>query len=77
MLCSLALSDFVVGLVAQAIYIAHQLTKDRYVHHASLMVGYSLCGVSFLTITAIIVDRFLALHYHMRYVTLVTELNIL
>ena len=27
----------------------------------------------FLTITAITVDRFLALHYHMRYATLVTE----
>ena len=72
-LCCLAVSDFVVGLVAQPIYIAHQLTKDRYVHHASVMVGYSLCGVSFLTITAITVDRFLALHYHMRYATLVTE----
>ena len=37
------------------------------------MIGYSLCGVSFLTITTIIVDRFLALHFHMRYATLVTE----
>ena len=71
-LCSLA----VVGLVAQPIYIAHQLTKDRYVHHASVMVGYSLCGVSFFTVTAITVDRFLALHYHMRYATLVTEFRV-
>ena len=73
MLCSLAVSDFLVGLFAQPIYIAQQLTKDRFVHHASVMMGYSLCGVSFLTVTAITVDRFLALHYHMRYVTLVTE----
>ena len=75
-LCGLAVSDFVVGLVAQPIYIAEQLTKDGYVHHASLMVGYSLCGVSFFTVTAITVDRFLALHYHMRYATLVTEFRV-
>ena len=73
MLCSLAVSDFLVGLIAQPIYIAELLTKDRFVDHAARMIGYSLCGVSLLTITTIIVDRFLALHYHMRYVTLVTE----
>ena len=70
MLCSLAVSDLLVGLIAQPIYIAEQLTR---VDHVSVMIGYSLCGVSLLTITAITVDRFLALHYHMRYVTLVTE----
>jgi len=73
MLCSLAVSDFLVGLVAQPIYIAKELTKDHYAHYVSVMMGYSLSGVSFLTITAITVDRFLALHYHMRYATLVTE----
>ena len=36
-------------------------------------MGLSLCGVSLWTITAITVDRFLVLHYHMRYATLVTE----
>ena len=73
MLCSLAVSDFLVGLIAQPIYIAVRLTQDRFVDHAARMIGYSLCGVSFLTITTIIVDRFLALHFHMRYATLVTE----
>ena len=74
MLCSLAVSDFLVGLIFQPIFIAKELLKDnRYVKHFSDMMGYSLCGVSFLTITAITVDRFLALHYHMRYATLVTE----
>ena len=70
---SLAVSDFLVGLIAQPIYIAEKLTKDRFVDHVSVMMGYSLCGVSLLTITAITVDRFLALHYHMRYATLVAE----
>ena len=73
MLCSLAVSDFLVGLIAQPIYIAERLTQDRFVEHAARMIGYSLCGVSLLTITTIIVDRFLALHYHMRYATLLTE----
>ena len=73
MLCSLAISDFLVGLVAQPIYIAEQLTGDHNTHRVSVMTGFSLCGVSFLTITAITVDRFLALHYHMRYATLVTK----
>ena len=72
MLCSLAVSDFLVGLIAQPIYIAEQLTKDRFVDRAAVMMGFSLCGVSLWTVTAITVDRFLALHYHMRYATLVT-----
>ena len=77
MLCSLAVSDFLVGLIAQPIYIAKELLQeDRYVNHISDMSGYSLCGVSFLTITAITVDRFLALHYHMRHATLVTESSV-
>ena len=74
MLCSLAVSDLLVGLIAQPIYIAHQLTDDRGVaYHLWRLLGPSLCIVSLLTITAITVDRFLALHYHMRYATLVTE----
>ena len=72
-LCSLAVSDLLVGLVAQPIYIGEQLTGDQNAHRVAVMMGFSLCGVSFLTITAITVDRFLALHYHMRYTTLVTE----
>ena len=76
MLCSLAVSDFLVGLIAQPIYIAERLTQDRFVYSVSVMMGYSLCGVSFWTITAITIDRFLALHYHMRYATLVTEYRV-
>ena len=73
MLCSLAVSDFLVGLVAQPIYIAEQLTQDRIVSYVVVLTSPSLCKVSLMTITAITVDRFLALHYHMRYATLVTE----
>jgi len=73
MLCSLAVSDILVGLIVQPIYCTLLLTKDHDLYHVSTKLGYSLCGVSFLTITAITVDRFLALHYHMSYTSLVTE----
>jgi len=74
MLCSLAVSDFLVGLIAQPFYIAQQLTEDRgFAYHVWRLLGSSLCVVSLLTITAINVDRFLALHYHMRYASLVTQ----
>ncbi|XP_078383315.1 adenosine receptor A2b-like [Oculina patagonica] len=79
MLCSLAVSDLLVGLITQPIYIAKLITKLRITkQHPFLrlvwrMIGISLGGVSFLTITSITMDRFLALHYHMRYATLVTK----
>ena len=75
-LCSLAVSDFLVGLIAQPIFVAHQLTGHPYVSQVSVMMGFFLCVVSLMTITAITVDRFLALHYHMRYASLVTELRV-
>ena len=73
MLCSLAVSDILVGLIAQPIYFALLLTIDFDLYRVSAILGYTLCGVSFLTITAITVDRFLALHYHMTYASLVTD----
>ena len=73
MLCSLAVSDLLVGLIAQPFYIVKVLTERRLADHVWRSIGSSLCVVSLLTITVITVDRFLALHYHMRYVTLVTE----
>ena len=73
MLCSLAVADFLVGLIVQPIYITYQLTRDHLMLSAGKQTGFSLCGVSLLTMTVLTVDRFLALHYHMRYATLVTE----
>ena len=73
MLCSLAMSDLLVGFIVQPIYIAQHLTKGRLLYLLEGTIGHSVCGVSFLTITAITVDRFIALHYHLRYATLVTK----
>ena len=74
-LCSLAVSYLFVGLVVQPVYIA---TSFKHESHGYLVLAYnmltlSICGVSLFTITAISVDRFLALHCHMRYQNLVTE----
>ena len=72
LLCSLAVSDLLVGLIVQPVYIAYRLTRNVSLDHALSIMAFSVCGVSLLTMTAISVDRFLALHYHMRYPNLMT-----
>ncbi|XP_078344039.1 melanocyte-stimulating hormone receptor-like [Oculina patagonica] len=70
-LCSLAVSDLLVGLLVQPIYIANELTNDL-LYNIRNATAFFACAVSLCTITAISVDRFLALHYHMRYPNLMT-----
>ena len=74
MLCSLAVSDLLVGFIAQPLFIADELIKKNFVlYRVSAMIGFSVCGVSLATITLISIDRFLAVRYHMRYTTLVRQ----
>ena len=77
MVCSLALTDFLVGLVVQPLYIGQQLSRKSILLLLEASIGYSVCAASFLTITAISLDRFLALHYHLRYFTVVTKSRII
>ncbi len=72
LLCSLAVSDVLVGLVVQPLYIAKRLKKDSSLLQIWYFLSYGCCGVSLCTVTAISMDRFAALHYHMRYVTKLT-----
>jgi len=72
LLCSLAVSDFLVAIVVQPLYIASELIKNRSLRQAMDTMAFALCGVSLLTMTTVSVDRFLALHYHMRYPNLIT-----
>ncbi|CAH3108691.1 unnamed protein product [Porites lobata] len=62
LLLSLAVSDLGVGLLVHPLYIAPQR-----------LFGYLLCVASLLGITALTVDRFLAIHLHLRYQELVTH----
>ena len=62
-LCNLAVSDLLVGLVVQPAYIAAKAVRA---------MGFAGCSVSLWTMTAITVDRFLALHYHLQYPNLMT-----
>ena len=73
-LCSLAITDFLVGLVVQPVYIANELqySAGGPLYKVENFTSVSLCGVSLLTVTAISVDRFLALHYHVTYPNLMT-----
>ena len=74
-LCSLAVSDLLVGLVAQPVYISNALIysdSSPALKQATEVMFFLACGVSLSTMTAISVDRFLALRYHMRYSGLMT-----
>ena len=78
MLASLATTDFLVGLIAQPLFIADELIMKNHVLNAlSSMIGFALCGISLATITAISIDRFIALQYHLRYATLVTNYRVI
>ena len=73
-LCSLAVSDLLVCLFVQPLFIASELTRTTsslLIDTAHLM-SFFACGVSLCTIAAMSIDRYLAIHYHMRYPTLVT-----
>jgi len=77
-LCSLAVSDLLVGFIAQPLFIADELIKENLVlYRVSSMIGFSACGVSLASITLISIDRFLAVQYHMRYATLVRQSRVI
>ena len=72
-LCSLVVSDLLVGLVVQPLFIASELKfKSRPLLHAYSILSALVCGVSLCTMATISFDRFFALHYHMRYPDSVT-----
>ena len=72
-ICSLAVSDLLVGLIVQPLYIANSLISVRLLKILSPMMAFAACGVSLGTMAAISFDRYLALHYHMRYTAVMTS----
>lgn len=80
LLSNLALTDLAVGLLAQPLLIFNQLVKwrssfagiYRITRDIYNIMGYCLCGASFFTVTAVSLDRMIALKCHLRYNILVT-----
>ncbi|CAH3161179.1 unnamed protein product [Pocillopora meandrina] len=75
----LATTDLLVGLVIQPLYTIYWISIAnehwnlcRYTRDAAYMTGNALCGVSLGTMTAITVDRLLALLLGLRYKQTVT-----
>ena len=83
LLLSLAVSDLGIGLIGQPLYIARLVMQlepnfgnsPEYMTtcKAFFISSYFLCYASFFGITALTVDRFLAIHLHLRYQELVTH----
>ena len=82
LLLSLVVSDLGVGLLVQPLYIAilvmiiDQSTlfwwSVQYISYIFGLLGYVFSSASFLGIFALTVDRFLAIHLHLRYQEVVT-----
>ncbi|XP_022795217.1 adenosine receptor A2b-like [Stylophora pistillata] len=75
----LATTDLLVGLVAQPLYATYCMSLVyarwnlcQYVREAVYVTGYALCKVSLLTMTAISLDRLLALLLGLRHRQIVT-----
>ena len=81
LLAGLAISDFAVGLIVEPLLLTLLLLPGTYgltpsTYRVICLVydnmEYILCGVSFCSITAIGVDRVLALQLHLRYNSIIT-----
>ena len=77
LLVCLALTDLCVGVITQPLYVAHILFPECHSIGLYLPIGYNttgflFSGVSMLTITAISVDRLLAVTLGLRYRQVVT-----
>ena len=76
---NLAITDLFVGISAEPLHVVYWMSevKERwdvcfYAQVSGLSASYILCSVSFLTMTAISVDRLLALSLRLRYRQVVT-----
>lgn len=85
LLVGLASSDLGVGLLVPPLNIARIVPKLNgwsvsswcRAQVAYTFFGVMFCGVSFLTVAAFSIDKFLALHWHLRYNTIVTTKRVI
>ena len=78
LLCNLAISDLGVGIIAQPLYIALSAVQQKReialsckLHVAYISIAISFVWHSFVTLTAISVDRFLAVYLAVKYRSIV------
>lgn len=84
LICCLACSDLVIGLLAQPLLVAYKIAEfnndpktactGRLIHW---IAGFVCAGVSVMTIATISVDKMLALHLHLRYKEVITVRRVL
>ena len=80
LLCGLALSDLAVGAIVQPLFIAYDLlglySQSQRLKYVFLsvynMFGFCLSGISLCTVTAVSVDRLIAVHKSLQYPSIVT-----
>ena len=77
LLCGLAASDVIVGLIAQPLFVIQELIPNDTLKYVVYFFSCNGCGVSLLTMTLISLDRYAALHYHMRYAAIVTSKSVI
>lgn len=80
LLCSLALTDFLVGCLIEPSFVAacvlavlRSCSEFDAVYHAASRLGYALGAISMVTLAGISVDRFLAIKTKNNYKTIVTR----
>ena len=78
LLGNLVLTDLGVGIVAQPMFVAFLVAKVKgfsdicFLYASAYITGSILIRVSLLTMTAISLDRYIALYFHLRYRDIVT-----
>ena len=81
MISSLAVSDLLVGIMAQPLFLVNEFKnlteRNLLLHSLTSLAGFFVCGVSLGTTTLTCVDRFMAVQYHMRYSSIVTKPRVL
>jgi len=80
LLAILALTDLTVGLIQQPLYVIYKATEVNKMFRVSCIAGLMtnmltgvLPGMSFLIVTLVTLDRYLALSLHLRYKAIVTR----
>ena len=73
LLLSLAVSDLGVGLLTQPLYITRMVNPASTIGNLLYIAAFVFIYSSFFSVVAISVDRFLAVHLHLRYQELVTH----